>query len=163
MGEEKSLEKKALPLKDFGKECIQMSFKKTKYVLFAKCKYTQSPGRRYKGTTRCKTRVKENYNDSRIRNKTESCLIIRGATTSISLKKCIGNINGKLKGGKKNFQRSVKNCYLTNIDKTAVWNNVPQVGGIFLTCMAKDKKGIWKTSSIDLNKFIGQVDGGLKC
>merc|ERR1740139_1923602 len=105
---------------------------------------------------------KENMTRHQKTMRVESCTIIRGATTAISLKKCIGNINGKLKGGKKNFQRSVKNCSLKNADKTAVTRG-KEVDGNFLTCMAKDKKGIWKTSTIDINKFIGVVDGKLKC
>ena len=67
--------------------------------------------------------------------------------TSISLKNCVGNDNGQLKKGR-DFQKSSSGCFIR--------------GKTWLACV-KDNRGNQNLSKVDLNDFIGFVDGFMRC
>jgi hypothetical protein len=67
--------------------------------------------------------------------------------TSVDLNNCLGNVDGTLNRGK-NFLLSCMSCRLRRET---------------ITCECKRHDGTWNTSRIDLNSFVGNDNGVLRC
>jgi hypothetical protein len=66
---------------------------------------------------------------------------------SLNLNNCLGNVDGTLTGGR-GFLESCKNCRLS---------------GKTISCECKRRDGTSNPSRIDINSFVGNVNGVLKC
>ena len=88
------------------------------------------------------------------------CNCINGNGSSqqsmIDIAQCFGNVNGILAWTK-------TSCYPTNYYQSCLWC---QLNGSVLSCTCKmgSSEGFDdKSASVDINNFIGNINGNLKC